>query len=434
MKMRLVILISAIAALSSCGTAAQYASSGQKYQDGIYYRPEQSLDKTERVPDETVENLIARSEETSLLLFGDRKDTVIIPDSKSAVIHLDGEEGTTITITDDPFTDIYYSTYPWTYYSPAYVSVWGSPWYYRSWVHYYDPWYWGSWYYDPWFWGVTGVFWDPWFCNPWFWGAPHLPYNPYWDHGHHHHPGPGHISGAWNGHYYGHRTSGSSSVRQYVSRGNSGQTTVSGGRSTVRRGTSGIRGTSSSASSSSGYRRSSSAASTASSSASAVRRSATVASSQAKTYTSGISSVRRSTAAKVSGNIADGGNRQSSALSAFRRNGSYMSSGTTAVKSSVSSYRRPASRVSSQSYMGNGSYGTSSAQTARRSSAYDAGSRFGNSSTSVSRGTSVNRSSSSFSRSSSSFSRSSSSFSRSSSGFSGGSSRGGSGGGNSHRR
>ena len=235
MKMRLVILISAIAARSSCGAAGQYASSGQKYQDGIYYRPEQSLDKTERVPDETVENLIARSEETSLLLFGDRKDTVIIPDSKSAVIHLDGEEGTTITITDDPFTDIYYSTYPWTYYSPAYVSVWGSPWYYRSWVHYYDPWYWGSWYYDPWFWGVTGVFWDPWFCNPWFWGAPHLPYNPYWDHGHHHHPGPGHISGAGNGHYYGHRTSGSSSVRQYVSRGNSGQTTVSGGRSTVRR-------------------------------------------------------------------------------------------------------------------------------------------------------------------------------------------------------
>ena len=36
MEKRATILMSAVLVLSACGTAAQYSSSGQRFQDGIY--------------------------------------------------------------------------------------------------------------------------------------------------------------------------------------------------------------------------------------------------------------------------------------------------------------------------------------------------------------------------------------------------------------
>ena len=143
MKKRVIILISAAIALTSCGTAARYASSGQRYQDGIYYRPEPQEKTKVTAADEKVDNLVAKTKETELLLFGDRKDTVVIPDNKAAVIRFDSTAVTTVTITDDPFTDIYYNNYPWTYYTPVTFSSWyWDPWYYGRYWGWYDPWYW----------------------------------------------------------------------------------------------------------------------------------------------------------------------------------------------------------------------------------------------------------------------------------------------------
>ena len=344
MKKRLVALISAAAALTSCGTAAQYASSGQRYQDGIYYKPETEHMTT--VTTDDIERLVARTEETEILLFGDRKDTVTIPENKSAVIRFGDGTGTTVTITDDPFTDIYYSTYPWTYYRPVtYTSLWWDPWYYGRYWGYYDPWYWSGWYYDPWFWGYSGIFWDPWFYNPWFWGAPRLPYNPYWHHHHHHYYGhdTGHA-----GHYYGHRTGGTASVRTHTPRSLSGTGGIRSSAS-IRNGSTGNR--TSSSSYVSPYRRSASSVSgSASSGRTSVRRTSSAA---GNTYTSGISAVRRSSSGNSSGTAVTSGQ------SSYRRGNGYIATGTSGVRSSVSNYRRPVTRSASSTTSYGNSTGTS---------------------------------------------------------------------------
>ena len=63
MKTRTILFISALLALTSCGSAAQYASdaSRQKYQDGIYYTSKARIQAGEAVES-------ANEEETDLLV------------------------------------------------------------------------------------------------------------------------------------------------------------------------------------------------------------------------------------------------------------------------------------------------------------------------------------------------------------------------------
>lgn len=437
MKKRLAILFSAVIALTSCGTAAQYASSGQRYPDGIYYSRN---DNTAAVPAETedISQLVTETRQTQILLFGDQKDTVVIPQDKSAVIKFNGTDGTTVAITDDPFTEYYYNSTPWVYYRPVVYTSWTwDPWYYGRYWGYYDPWYWSSWYYDPWYWGYSSIWWDPWFYNPYFWGAPHLPYHP---HVHHHHHdimhGP---AGGGPDRYYGHRTSSGSSVRRTYASRNGSSASVSG-TSSVRRGSS-------------------------SSSASSSVRTGTARGNIAtrNTASSGITAVRRTGGTRVSGNaatsvsgVSSATGAQSAVSSSYRRGSSYSTytgsglststaAGSTAVrngvltvpetmKSASYNYRRPSSSSvrTSGSYYGRGGTASGTASSYRSS-----GSTAGSRNTAVSTGASAySRSSSSYNRSSSSsFSRSSSSsFSRSSSGVSRGSSGSSSRSGGSYRR
>ena len=345
MKKRLVILMSAVLAVTSCGTAAQYASSGQRYTDGIYTRAEPKVDRErDAAAEKEIDDLVARTQETELLLFGEGKDTLVIPEDKSAVIKFSGTGNTTVTITDDPFTEVYYTAYPTVFAGWAW-----NPWYWGSWWGgWYDPWYWGSWYAGPWYWGWSPAFWDPWFGNPWFWGPPRPSY-PHWHHHVHHAPAPG----GGPGFYYGHRGSGTSTVRSYVQRGSSGMTRGSGAAGTAgtyRRGSAAI--TRGSASASAGK-------TTGSATASAYRRGSAAASAPVKkeTYTSGISSVRRSSSSKTASGAVTAG-------TSFRRGsagyatGSSSFVGTSTVRSSVSSYRRPGSSSGSAS----GYYGISTSR------------------------------------------------------------------------
>ena len=223
MKKSSVLLIAAAVLLSSCGTVAQMTStdSGQRFVDGIYSNAPSILSKTEKMEDKAeTDALIEKTKASEIYLFGDKKDTVLIPDNMAATIKFDKNIGSTvISVYDNPYDWRNYITNPW-YYSPYSI---GSSWYwsryYNPWYHgnlwarphwsfyggFYDPWYYGSLYtpwhyssfYDPWYWG--GIY-DPWyyggFYGTWHYMYPHYAgwyggwYDPYW--GHHHHLRPIH--------------------------------------------------------------------------------------------------------------------------------------------------------------------------------------------------------------------------------------------------
>lgn len=186
MKKVYALLIAAISVLSSCGTAAKYTSSGdgQRFQDGIYDSSPGFMTKAAKADLQTgTDALVAKTKESEIYLFGDRKDTIMIPQNMSATIRYDKENGgTSVTLADNPYdwrnnidpwgmygawdTGWLYRG-PWTYpgywgrYDPWYAG-WYSPWHYAGW---YDPWYSYGWY-------------DPWYGGYWGW------HDPYW---HHHH-------------------------------------------------------------------------------------------------------------------------------------------------------------------------------------------------------------------------------------------------------
>ena len=219
MKKKISILTVAAIAFTSCGTSSYTTSSGQRFQDGIYAMPHTENIHESLASKEETDALIQKTRESEIYLTsetsgGHKTDTLFIPDNKSAVINF-SNSGTSVTITDDPFDQVYLSLYPWTYYRPVtFRSAFWDPWYYGRYWGYYDPWYWDRWaFYDPWYWGV-GLIFDPWFYDPWYWGPVHRPwYHHYcgwyggWGPGFGWH-GPGHIHG---GHgrdiYYGHRSS-----------------------------------------------------------------------------------------------------------------------------------------------------------------------------------------------------------------------------------
>ena len=219
MKKSSALLIAAVFILSSCGMAARYASSdnGQQFQDGIYSNTPAFRTKTEKEESRSeTQALIDKTKSSAVYLFGDKKDTVMIPQDMSAMIRYDQQlGGTVVTVGENPYDwrydlennyGYYYGPYSigsswyWSrHYSPWYswnfapwrYHGWYDPWYYTGYWGWYDPWYYGSWYggwYDPWYYGGDWGWYDPWYYHP-----HHGWYDPYW--GHHHHHGPGHIGG-----------------------------------------------------------------------------------------------------------------------------------------------------------------------------------------------------------------------------------------------
>ena len=237
MKKSSVLIIAAALILSSCGTVAQYASSdnGQAFKDGIYSNTPAFRTKTEKEEARSeTEALVEKTKSSTIYLFGEKKDTVMIPQDMSAMIRYDQKlGGTVVTVGENPYDwrydlennyGYYYEPYsigaswywsrhfsPWYTWSftPWRYSGWYDPWYYRGSWGWYDPWYYSGWYggwYDPWYYSSWyGGYWgwyDPWY-HPYH---PHYGwYDPYW--GHIHGPGywpggPGHQKDVWHGSRY----------------------------------------------------------------------------------------------------------------------------------------------------------------------------------------------------------------------------------------
>ena len=216
MKKIITLLSGALAIFTSCGISASYTSSdgGQRFADGIYSSSPTRKDKlAEQDSKAGLQELAEQTKASQIYLFGDRKDTVMIPENMAATIRYDRQLGTSVTVAEfDPYdftygwyTDryrwnsywnlgmwnsVYYRGWydPWHYgsiHSPWYYGGFHNPWYYAG---YYDPWYYGGWY-DPWYYGYG---WHGWY-DP-FYGYMHPHYcgwyggwDPYYHHHHHHH-------------------------------------------------------------------------------------------------------------------------------------------------------------------------------------------------------------------------------------------------------
>ena len=217
MKKSSLLMIAVALILSSCGMASKYTSetAGSRFQDGIYssapsFRSKEDKAQTRAQTDALVEETKA----SYIYLFGDKKDTVMIPENMSASIRYDKSlASTVVTVGENPYA-WQNNLDPWYYYTPYSI---GSSWY---WSRHYDPWYSNAWYwsrwhrpysyyyggwYDPWYYGgwydpyYYGGLWDPWYYGGYYGG--YYGWNPYWGHHHHHYyPAPPvHNEDRWHG-------------------------------------------------------------------------------------------------------------------------------------------------------------------------------------------------------------------------------------------
>ena len=224
MKKSSALTIAIAVILSSCGTTAQYASSDNspRFQDGIYSStPSMRTSQEKAEAKAETDKLVQKTKESAIYLFGDKKDTIMIPENMSAKIQFDQKVGgTVVTIGENPYDWRYDLENNYGYYYGPY-SV-GSSWY---WSRHYNPWYWNSWAYTPWRYHgwydpfyISGWY-DPWYYgyggwyDPWYYGWPHHHHHycgwyggwdPHW--GHHHWPGhypgndrPEHGRDRWHG-------------------------------------------------------------------------------------------------------------------------------------------------------------------------------------------------------------------------------------------
>lgn len=413
MKKSSVLMIAVIMLLSSCGTFNRLASSAdsQKFSDGIYSDGPSFRSKAEKVESKAeTDALIAKTKESQIYLFGDRKDTVMIPDNHMATIKYDKAlSSTVVTISENPY-DWRMNLNPWSYYTPYSI---GSSWYWsRHWSPFwsmspmsygwYDPWYYGwndPWFYgwsDPWYYGgYWGRWYDPFdYWGYWGWGGPWY-YGSYWGSYYSWYP---YYVGGWYPNYGFHGGPGIghgghiSKNRVYVPRYETESDTrvfADNGRTTFRRG-SGISSSTSRGTTGSGATTRSSATKS-SSSGSAVRRAAV------RNSSAGVTEVKQSASASTP---------STGRTATFRRPS--VTAGSSAVNSD--SYTRGTS--SSSPSRGTA---TSGSTVSRSASTYDRSAS----------GSSYNRSSSTTTRSSSYSSGGGGSYSRGSSG--GGSSSGGGG-------
>ena len=198
MKKSSLLMIVAAIVLSSCGITTQYTSTADnsRFQDGIYSSSPSFRSKEERSDSRTkTDALIEETKASQIFLFGEKKDTVVIPQNMSASIRYDKSlASTVVTIGENPYAwennlDL------WSYYTPYSI---GSSWYWNRWP--YSSWSYYSGWYDPWYYG--GIY-DPWYNGGWYGYGYMSPYHCGWYHHHHHHhhyhAGPVHIKDQWHG-------------------------------------------------------------------------------------------------------------------------------------------------------------------------------------------------------------------------------------------
>ena len=202
MKKNSLLMIAAAILMTACGTMAQHsASSGSsRFEDGIYSSGPSFLSRAEKQEYRAeADSLIEKTKASTIYLFGEKKDTVMIPDDMSASIWYDKEKGSTVVnVGYNPY-DWQNNIDPWSYYTPYSI---GSSWY---WSRHYDPWYsssyyWNTWAYTP--YRYHGWY-DPFYMGGWYggWYDPYYGYmhphycgwyggwDPYWGYyPHHHHP------------------------------------------------------------------------------------------------------------------------------------------------------------------------------------------------------------------------------------------------------
>ena len=225
----LFILMAAVFALISCGTANRSAYyNGSQLRNSIYYAPDNSAQQEYVQQQQYLQNLQERTAEAM-----DKSDGNFVSNTATKTIYV-GENnevtipyspGTTYSIVDDPesyearlrkFDSPVYTinidfdlcdSYPWYDWRYNWRYDWRYNWYY-GWN---SPWY-SSWYW----WHTPGWNWS-WMYDPW-WGHAYWPgywpvHRPVWHPGHHGAPGyhPGGGPGAKPGHgrdvYYGKRNS-----------------------------------------------------------------------------------------------------------------------------------------------------------------------------------------------------------------------------------
>ena len=123
MKTRLIPLFAALIALTACGSSAQFASSGQQFQDGIYYRPETVTNVTVPASDEEIASLVEQTKGSEVYLrSGQGADTLFVPENMSATVRFDRNANTTtVTLAETPAVDLWlgYAPYSRWHYSSA---------------------------------------------------------------------------------------------------------------------------------------------------------------------------------------------------------------------------------------------------------------------------------------------------------------------------
>ncbi|MBR4755365.1 MAG: hypothetical protein IK076_00320, partial [Bacteroidales bacterium] len=79
MKTRTILFFSALLALTSCGSAARYASDTSRYQDGIYYTPAATAGEVAVTPEiqEETDLLVAKTKSSPIFMkSGEKVDTL----------------------------------------------------------------------------------------------------------------------------------------------------------------------------------------------------------------------------------------------------------------------------------------------------------------------------------------------------------------------
>lgn len=164
MKRCITLLLLAALSAVSCGTSGQY-SFGQRFYDGIYYRPAQT-EVVELYTEEDFAAMAARN------IAQAKRDTVLIVPEKDNKVDINIYYvnphatwlGLGVGFGRYRYGSIFWDSYYWDRY------YWGSPYYWHS-YHYWDPWYYG--YHSP--WGYGSWYYDRWYYDRWYYGG----WNPY---------------------------------------------------------------------------------------------------------------------------------------------------------------------------------------------------------------------------------------------------------------
>ena len=100
MKKRATILMAATLIIAACGTAAQYSSSGQRFQDDIYIT---HTDRTEeklaaKAEESKIDDLVEQTKGSEIyLLTEDGSTSITVPENTSAAINVGSDTGITVT-------------------------------------------------------------------------------------------------------------------------------------------------------------------------------------------------------------------------------------------------------------------------------------------------------------------------------------------------